>query len=879
MRLPLALRWACLLVAMTVWGVPVRAASEEGAVLVAEFEDVAGWHVQTGTLTRRDDPDGSAVLEWRIDQAGRYALHRSDLSPELESADFGFVAFEYRVDGGRPTLLEFKLQDHPLYNGMQAQWVVAQPPVTGEWMTALLPLAYPNADNWGEYNETHRRLFILLSTAEPGAVLAVKNLRFIPKDGVSLRSESGRRIVFTDPPQSQAPARRAVFLNPDQLAEARRRVNEYAWARQILMSLRREADQWLQDPLSVPTGPSAYGHDYVDPRNGARLRYDPKRPHEHVSPVDGTVFTGEPYDGVWRAITHDRIANAAQTLALVYALTGEEVYGQAAADILREYAKVYPGLEPRGRGGSVERFVGIGKVHVQALDEAVWVLPLARAYDLVRDAPFLSPDEAAEIEKNVFKEAADLLRPQTWISLSNIHAWQNAALTTLGFLLNDESLVRFALSNWYSGFEQQLLGVRRDGLWWEISLGYHFYTLNAFKNLVMTLIAAEYPVGDLSALKAMFDAPFGLLDPDLNLPAINDSGAGSITTADKLALYEVGYALFQDPKYANLLNVSYSFLGRRRSSVEALIYGAVDLSAPVRGVAGTESVLYKESGLAVLRAGRNYALFKFGPHGGSHGHRDKLHFVLHARGNLISPDLGTPSYGAALYRTWYKETLAHNTVSVDGASQRESMGGTLDWWQPHGELVGASASVQDAYPGVVHRRSVALTADLFIVVDQLRSSERHTYDWTYRNVGRLVPELAERGEAEGEPVELRGRSPAYQELQDEVAFAVEARTSAALLWQGGGGSEVRLHLVGSSPVTLITAKGPGVAPTETMDMVIARQEGESAWYVGVLDLTGRSFVKGVDVGEEEERLVVDIETERGVERFWVEQGRIVKVEE
>lgn len=207
------------------------------------------------------------------------------------------------------------------------------------------------------------------------------------------------------------------------------------------------------------------------------------------------------------------------------------------------------------------------------------------------------------------------------------------------------------------------------------------------------------------------------------------------------------------------------------------------------------------------------------------------------------------------------------------------MGGTLDWWQPHGELVGASASVQDAYPGVVHRRSVALTADLFIVVDQLRSSERHTYDWTYRNVGRLVPELAERGEAEGEPVELRGRSPAYQELQDEVAFAVEARTSAALLWQGGGGSEVRLHLVGSSPVTLITAKGPGVAPTETMDMVIARQEGESAWYVGVLDLTGRSFVKGVDVGEEEERLVVDIETERGVERFWVEQGRIVKVEE
>jgi hypothetical protein len=853
--------------------IPVSAEElEEGAVPVETLEDIEAWKIQTGSLQVVTDEDGTKAMLWTIDKVGRFVLYRMDgYDVDVEAADFGWIAFEYKVVGGSPTLMEFKLQDYPLYGGMQAQWVVAKPPLVDQWVPVVLPLRQPNADNWGERNEDRQAVFLLLTTTEPNAEFYIRKLRFVPSESITPRSATGERIMYTEPVDHIPSERRYVFATEAQLERARQRIEEFNWARVLFHRLQGEADAWLKDPLSVPEGPTAYGHDYVDPRYGTRLVYDPKRPHEHRSPVDDTYFTGEPYDGVWRSITHDRISAAAQTLALVYALTGETKYGEAAATILCDYADLYPRMEIKGRGGSVEQFVGKGRVHVQALDEAVWILPLARAYDLIRDTSLLTPEQQKSIETNLFRTAADLLKPQTWISLSNIHAWQNAALTTVGLLLNDESLVRYALSNWYSGFEQQLLGIRRDGLWWEGSTGYHFYTLNAFKNLLMSLLAADYPIGDLSPIKAMFEAPLGLLDPELNLPAINDSGGGSILSSSNLAMYEFAYAVFGEPKFLNLLNLAYRYMGKQRNSIEALLYGPDDIrpATPVVDVGNRNSLLYDASGLAALRVGRNYVLFKYGPHSGPHGHADKLSFSLYSRGKLISPDLGSPSYGASLYGTWYKQTLAHNTVAVDGQSQRNSMGGRLDWWEESRDFAGAAATVSDVYPGLKHQRSVALTANRLIVVDRLESDTERVYDWVYRNTGRLSVTT----EDEGESVELKASSAAYGCLQNVVAYEYDQGQTVHAAWNDGG-IEVHLRVATGAPYTLLTAAGPAVSPAETMDMVLVRQQASKAWYVAVFDLDSTPSVETVRVEEREDDLRIFVETRHGLEIYDVRSGVI-----
>src|SRR5207244_5528008 len=82
------------------------------------------------------------------------------------------------------------------------------------------------------------------------------------------------------------------------------------------------------------------------------------------------------------------------------------------------------------------------------------------------------------------------------------------------------------------------------------------------------------------------------------------------------------------------------------------------------------------SGYVVLRGGQgaNYLLLKYGPHGGGHGHPDKLNVIVFAHGRRLSPDLGTPGYGIALNESWYRTTLSHNTVQIDGRSQPPATG-------------------------------------------------------------------------------------------------------------------------------------------------------------------------------------------------------------
>ncbi len=271
----------------------------------------------------------------------------------------------------------------------------------------------------------------------------------------------------------------------------------------------------------------------------------------------------------------------AATLAQAYALTGDEDLGRVALALLTWAADVCPTIEPtRSRGIFTDSTLSEGAVAVDA----------AMAYDLIADAPFVSGDQRAHIEQ-------DLLRRLAWESghrcghrnSSNWRTWALAIIASCGFAIGDRELIDEAVNGaWdpdrnaylYGAVQQLTHSVFADGIHWERSMGYQYYTMSA---LMYVLAAAQNSGidlwGDLPAIlgpfeggagheefgpagprsvRAMLDAPFYYAFPNLSFARINDSGTRGLTYH---RIYELAWRHYRDPKYAWLIS-------RRRATDE-----------------------------------------------------------------------------------------------------------------------------------------------------------------------------------------------------------------------------------------------------------------------------------------------------------------------
>jgi hypothetical protein len=142
--------------------------------------------------------------------------------------------------------------------------------------------------------------------------------------------------------------------------------------------------------------------------------------------------------------------------------------------------------------------------------------------------------------------------------------------------------------------------------------------------------------------------------------------------------------------------------------------------APQRG-----SRLFPDAGYAVL-AGQGYrAVLDLGPHGGSHGHLDKLALYIYGSGAPWQPAYGVPPYGHPWRREYYRATSAHPTLTVDDMEQVETDGRLL-YWRADGARaeVGASA---DAYHGVRFERHVRAEAGWLVDVVRVAADRERSF--------------------------------------------------------------------------------------------------------------------------------------------------------
>jgi hypothetical protein len=384
-------------------------------------------------------------------------------------------------------------------------------------------------------------------------------------------------------------------------------------------------------------------------------------------------------------------------------------------------------------------------------------------------------------------------------------------------------------------------------MWYENSWGYHFYTLRALTEIVESARRLGVDLWGHPRLKRMFTVPVDYVMPDGRLPRFGDdvnTSVGSVSHSLEFAFHAC-----DDRAMVPWLPKSPTW--------DSVMLGRAIGQEPEPPAA--ESKLFPAAGHAVLRTGGVKGLatvMTFGPYGGFHGHFDKLSFVFYGCGEELGVDPGrarSQAYRLPIHREWYKATLAHNTVVVDGKSQAPASGRLLQFDADAGRAI-VVAQCSGAYEGVVHTRLLLQTPGYVLVFDDLKSDAQYRFDWFYHNRGKLAqcdaatqPSEAASGEFRGMQYVENARA-GTTDSPVRVAFATEGVTTA-------------LTLDAAPKTEVLVGDGVGASVLDRVPLVRVTRRGRGARFAAVLEpLSGAAppEVREVTWHETDGRLEIDV---------------------
>ena len=624
---------------------------------------------------------------------------------------------------------------------------------------------------------------------------------------------------------------------PLQRALVRRAEPAFADAMQ---ALRDEAALALTSPLHPDGRNGGYYHNYFCPDHAAELRFDEHTSGRHVCPVDNHVWSGDPFDDAWLWTANRRMAQRAYRLSLLWRLEGGPAHFDKACEILTEYAAVYPDVHS-GRDEP-----SVGKITHSALDESVWAIPIVWACHWVW--PDLDDATRDCLRTKLLELAAAHIDSQRVPRIHNYENWLNSALATLGTALGNDKLVESVLDMTYGVTDQLARGVLDDGHWYEGASSYHYFTLGAVLAFAQ---AREGLLGDPRhdpRVLQMFEAPLRIAYPDDYVPAINDCWYHSRVTEEVghgipsgPAFYEVAAGWYASTDFEAVLTRAYKSV--TRASIEALLYGpdlVPQASSPPK-VETNEAA----SGFAVLRpelpvGSPGELLLKYGPHGGGHGHSDKLAISIFGGGERWGADLGTPGYGIPMNESWYRHTLSHSTVILEGEAQPPATGEMLRFrpvrTNPFGIVDAQVVWEQGPYAAVYARRIVLARDGYFLVLTRVEAPvERHAHI-VFHHEGFVVDWPVSGVRAANLP-----ENEAYAHLSDVLAWPLDDPVTVKLQVsvQGKPTTALAISTAAIRGASLISARSPGNPASDLRAAVVVDVTADAFW-------TATAFIYGDD---------------------------------
>jgi len=534
-------------------------------------------------------------------------------------------------------------------------------------------------------------------------------------EGASPRNDySDVKVRMPKPiPQGQHPG---IYLSRDEIVAMRDKVKADPRGKVMLDRLIAGCDEWTRKKIVHP---------------------DPTKPAQMTSRGDA------------QAQAHDTMSKMAGWLGWAYQLTDDEKYAETAREILVGYAKLYPNDYKEHKG---VHSGDTSKVMAQRLSEAMWLLPLIQSYDLVYNAKCMTDADRKLIEEDLIRHcirfvqskrsAADEVTRRDrgnakWRTtdptgprktVGNWTNFYNAAYIQGGVVLGDQKWIDIGMANTRSNLH---LGIGEDGMWGEGAIGYHQFGRHALVACTEALARKGLDVYGFEAcrFKNLFDSPVKYAYPDGTSPGINDSGRAPIGGSWQAMAYDFAYLRYQDPNYGVFINAAPRQVFQSAGCYfPTVVYGKL----PEPELKGLTSLIFDSLGYAILRGEdggqQTYLLMDYGPHGGGHGHPDKLNLILFADGDELAGEPQGYRYEDRRHRQWTRPSVAHWTMSVDVHQQAAHTGKLLGFCDAGDVKIMRGAS-NKAYTGVILDRTVVQMPGYVADVYRGWGPNEHTFDY------------------------------------------------------------------------------------------------------------------------------------------------------
>ncbi len=404
-------------------------------------------------------------------------------------------------------------------------------------------------------------------------------------------------------------------------------------------------------------------------------------------------------------------------VARAFALTGEQKYRDALKSLLTNWIVCNP--------------VGKGVNWTIAMEVALRAISLCLTIDLLW--PFTDEEKPwLDLLTKSLSQHFCFIRIHNEFSFlvrSNHYLSNLVGLTTLSAYLQGRGMGRRLRKYAHAVQREILLQTYPDGGDCEASTGYHVLVaqLGLHSMLVQRLSKCSIGANFTDRLRSMFAWIACLADDDGTLPLLGDCDNGRVELlGDDLtqAMLPAGQAC--SLRVGSLRGPASSEEKRERPPVSIM----------------------PDSGIAVLRAGQASVVFCAMPNGlrgrGSHTHCDKLSVVFRLGGDEVFSDSGSRGYTRwAEQRNFDRSTRAHNTLMVDGADQNtipsdpgwlfrcgnEALVSAIE--RAEGESAARASHTGYARLGVGHQRTVRLTENAFLVLDEISGAEKHVLELRY----------------------------------------------------------------------------------------------------------------------------------------------------
>jgi oligo-alginate lyase len=535
------------------------------------------------------------------------------------------------------------------------------------------------------------------------------------------------------------------------------------------------------------------------------------RPIEVPVPKDAGGYTHE---------KHKQNYVEMQLAGILFQVTQDTRYAVFIREMLLKYATLYPTLGRHPMTASK----AYGRLFWQSLNETVWMVHVAQAYDCIFD--WLTPEDRTIIESNVLRPMANFFIVEHASTIDRIHnhgTWMAAAVGMLGYVLRDQNLVDIALygtkKDKKTGFLRQMdLLFSPDGYYTEGA----YYARYAIMPFLLFAQAIEHNQPDLhifqyrnQILKNAVNCILQLSDPTGRYITINDA-MKDMSTLSRESILAVDVACAQYGIGKELLAVAQkqdrvTLDGAGLVVARALQRERGPFEFRYKSVEYTDGGDGTEGGIGILRSGsagdQSMLVMKYTAHGFEHGHYDKLSFLFYDQDREVLQDYGAarfvnvePKNGGRYLReneTWAKQTIAHNTVAVDGASH---YGGVYNVAEQHHadrhffsisdpDVQIMSAKAIGVHKGVVMQRTMAMVRDngmpkpVIIDVFRIETKREHRYDLPFYYLGHLVYTNVPYKAFDSVRTRL-GSSNGYQHLWNEAEG--NAAGSVTCTWLSGG---------------------------------------------------------------------------------------------